>query len=958
MRIQGSMFALARDVFGRLGVLVCGMGLATAAAQQLQPELVSDGRCLKVNLPGLGVAETTWSAEIEQGGVGRMLESAQAAGPATPEPCGDGGQTLVLAYPGVDLLLRWGVARGGKSLWLCNGVRNRGSAPLRVVSLSPVSAVIKPAGSLEDWLLSGLHPKTPLILPAAQLSGVGRIHEYGMCYRNDGAGFVFGPVGEPVTWVDFDWSCNEDRTLRFQAVEAMDRVRLEPGETRWGQAVAWVVDKPQQALGIWADEVARSHHARNRFGALTGWNNWNYLEKKDVHAELRELTRAVMESDQRLRPGVIQMDYNITDPELKTTLQDPDLAEKVRRVAEAGARFGVAITSSVGGWGGISDHLQMLDVVQQVRRAGFLYVKMFNPERVAQAGETSTRFESYRRMLAEIRAAAGEEIYLMYCDYMPNRAAVGYVDSSRVGPDAERRNLQRVIPSVLRSFPLNHRWFVTDPDSYFIGTDIANISQVDGSWPLVRTWMSLVGMNCGMAITSDPWYWEDFKPFWRNVEVLTPPAAERTEVLDMGVCQEWARLVGHVRRPWGESVVALLWNGKSTEQSVTLDFSKAGMKKGRRYAVWSFWDDRYLGVAEDSWTSVKLGPNASQHVVFTELDEVDERPVLIGSNLHIYCGAAEVKQVESSRDRFAVCFNDVGARSGDVFLYSRWQPVFDGARGCEIGAITSAGENVWRVSLLRRMPGERQELRLRVLLPVTRQGWFWGLVAAAVGGLLFGAWRYVVGMRLQRARELDQERARIARDIHDDLGAGLTHLALLGELAQSHASRPDQLERHVDDLFRASQKLARSVDEIVWALNPSNDTVAKFVAYVGDFAQDYLEAAGIRCRLAYADGLPEFSLPPKVRHGMFLVVKECLHNIVSHAGATEVIVEAGCRQKRLTVTISDDGCGFDPEQPRLGRPGGGHGLGNIHQRMAELGGTLELRSASGKGTMIHMEVPL
>jgi signal transduction histidine kinase len=437
--------------------------------------------------------------------------------------------------------------------------------------------------------------------------------------------------------------------------------------------------------------------------------------------------------------------------------------------------------------------------------------------------------------------------------------------------------------------------------------------------------------------------------------VLTPPAREHTEVLDLGTDKEWPRLLGHVRREWGNSTVVLLWNPGTTERTVTLDFAKAGMDPAKRYAVWSFWDDRYLGVAQGSWTTPRLGPSASQHLVFTALDPAPQRPVLIGSNLHIYCGAAEIRQVTASRSSFLLELTDAGARDGDLYLYSHMQPVLSTATGCTVSGITSAGENVWRISIHDRRTGAPQRIQMDILLPITRQPWFWGLIATAVLSLLFGAWRYIIGLRLERERALEAERARIARDIHDDLGASLTHIALLGELAQNDIGHPERTRTHVDDIFRAARKLTRSVDEIVWALNPSNDTLARFAAYVGDFTQDFLQPADIRCRLIFPAEWPERTLLPKTRHDLFLVIKEVLHNIVSHSGAKNVRFEITPDGDALRITIRDDGRGFDPQSTVLGRPGGGHGLASMRRRMQDVGGTLNIRSTPGNGTTVTLE---
>jgi signal transduction histidine kinase len=936
---------------------VLGLG-GLSAGDAPGPRLAEDKRSLELSLPGLPPLHCQWSATIAQGEVRRTLAS-EGAGTTHPPEVRDAspaGLTWVQGFPedSAELWFRIRLTEGNS--WCARvGVRNTGIEPFELVDTTPLHALLR-IGDPGGWLLTGLHPRTPVLSHPPKTAEEARIHEHGSLYRPDGTGFVFGPVGEPVSYAEFTWSGSAADLLALTAVTPMDRVRVDPGETRWGQEVALIPGEPGTALGQWATMVARSHGARTRTGAVAGWSNWNYLAKKDITRELVEITESVGHSSDRLRPGVIQMDYNYSDAELRNALDSAWVPDCRERIGKAGARFGTHI--GVGGptWPGLAGLPDLTATLTRAVDTGFGYFKVFYPASRAAGDGRRTAFEVYRDDWAAIRRAAGESSYLLFCDYEPNRAAVGHVDASRVGPDAERGKISRGIPSLLRALPLHDRWFAIDGDSYFTGTDIANISRVEGSWPLVRTWLSMTGLSCGAAITSDPWYWDDFKPYWRNVEILTPPARERTEVMDLGTGKEWPRLLGHVRRPWGDAAVALLWNPDPTERTITLDFAKAGMDPAKRYAVWSFWDDRYLGVAQGSWTTPRLGPSASQHLVFTPLDSAPERPVLIGSNLHIYCGAAEIQHLASDRDSLEIQLTDAGARDGDLYIYSRLQPILAATAGCTVSGITSAGENVWRLSLHDRRAGNPQRIDLAIPLPATRQSWFWLLIATVALSLLFAGWRYLVGLRLERALALDQERARIARDIHDDLGASLTHIALLGELAQNDIDRPERARVHVDDIFRAARKLTRSVDEIVWALNPSNDNVPRFAAYVGDFAQEFLHSADIDCRLFIPDQLPDQPLPPKVRHELFLAIKEALHNILSHAAATSARLEISMHGDRLRVTIADDGRGFDPASPAPGRPGGGHGLANLRQRMQEAGGSFEVRSSPGAGTTIVLEV--
>lgn len=259
--------------------------------------------------------------------------------------------------------------------------------------------------------------------------------------------------------------------------------------------------------------------------------------------------------------------------------------------------------------------------------------------------------------------------------------------------------------------------------------------------------------------------------------------------------------------------------------------------------------------------------------------------------------------------------------------------------------------------------------KVRVLvLPFFWQTWWFrglcGLVVLLACGVMSGALVRVRSkrklMKVERERSLEHERARIARDMHDDLGASLTRIAILSELAKSDIQKPEQVRTHVDQIFQSARTLTRSLDEIVWAVNPANDTAEQFVSYMAQFAQDFLRTAGIRCRLDMPDNVPAAVLEPGVRHNLLLVVKELLNNTVKHADATEVWVRVKLSITMLTVEVEDNGCGFDAAvmaESVTSRQDGRDGLGNLRRRMAEIGGRCEFRSSQGNGTFITLTVP-
>ncbi|HEX3624032.1 MAG TPA: two-component regulator propeller domain-containing protein [Verrucomicrobiae bacterium] len=245
--------------------------------------------------------------------------------------------------------------------------------------------------------------------------------------------------------------------------------------------------------------------------------------------------------------------------------------------------------------------------------------------------------------------------------------------------------------------------------------------------------------------------------------------------------------------------------------------------------------------------------------------------------------------------------------------------------------------------------------------------WFRSAVLLAFTLSIIAIVRYVSFRRLRRQliileqqAALQRERTRIAKDIHDDLGADLTQIAFLGELAHQDRSEPDKAAERVEKISATARQAIKSLDEIVWAVNPRNDTLAHLMDYAGQFALDYLRLGGIRCRLDFPEQCPPRELSTDLRHHLFMVIKEALHNIVKHARASEVQLRIQFAGETLNIAIEDNGCGFDPALARNGTAGDAlaDGLRNMRQRMNDIGGEFDFQTGVGIGTTIHLRLPL
>jgi ligand-binding sensor domain-containing protein/signal transduction histidine kinase len=241
--------------------------------------------------------------------------------------------------------------------------------------------------------------------------------------------------------------------------------------------------------------------------------------------------------------------------------------------------------------------------------------------------------------------------------------------------------------------------------------------------------------------------------------------------------------------------------------------------------------------------------------------------------------------------------------------------------------------------------------------------WFLCVAGAAAVGLVAGAVYYVSTQRLQqqlaglRQQEaLEQERARIARDIHDQLGANLTQVSLLGELVESDRTHPEEVAAHARQISQTALETSRALDEIVWTVNPRNDTLDGLVNYICKYAQEYLAVAGLRYRLEIPPDLPNAPISPEVRHNVFLASKEAVTNVVRHAQASSAWLRLKLKPDRFTLEIQDDGRG--PAGASEARAQTRNGLRNMAKRMEDVGGRFEIGPAPERGTLVRLTAPL
>jgi signal transduction histidine kinase len=269
----------------------------------------------------------------------------------------------------------------------------------------------------------------------------------------------------------------------------------------------------------------------------------------------------------------------------------------------------------------------------------------------------------------------------------------------------------------------------------------------------------------------------------------------------------------------------------------------------------------------------------------------------------------------------------------------------------------AAGRYVFRVIPVDesgRQNGVGMQLPLVVVPPFHASGWFWATIVAVGTAALTGGVRYVTWKRMQRKlerserrRAIEAERMRIAQDIHDDMGASLTRISLISSHALRHTAPGSSIHGELRRMDLAAREVAIALDEIVWAVNPTHDTLDGLGNYISQYVTEIVAHSDRRCRLDIPTLLPARFISSGVRHHLLMALKEALNNSLKHSGAVEIRVQLVFADPKLTLVIADNGGGYDPRSTVSG-----NGIANMNRRLQAVGGTCGIQSAAGQGTTV------
>lgn len=326
-----------------------------------------------------------------------------------------------------------------------------------------------------------------------------------------------------------------------------------------------------------------------------------------------------------------------------------------------------------------------------------------------------------------------------------------------------------------------------------------------------------------------------------------------------------------------------------------------------------------------------------------------------------YLVVAKYEWVEGeANDKVALWVNPTTLGSGE-----------DPERKVVSGEGPDGDKSAGRLTLCRGPHVRIDELRLgqswaEVTPPSSASRPWWPLVATIAGLAVAGFWiAHLLGKVRERSaalmaqthqremaeqqRLMERERARIAHDLHDELGADITEIGMLATRARSESDGAC-----LEQVGEKARHMVGKLEEIVWAMNPEHDSLGALVDYFSFFGDRFLGLANIRLVVEPSEGAADLRVEARRRHQLFLVFREALANVVRHAGASEVRLRVGVDERELRVEVEDDGCGLaiaDPTAP------GHEGIANMRRRIAKLGGQFEIAGEAGRGTRVRFSVP-
>lgn len=574
----------------------------------------------------------------------------------------------------------------------------------------------------------------------------------------DRGGMALGAVGPGVSYVQFNCRVDSGKIL-LEILSRMDEILVEPGESRQSEEVLVLAQPYQEALTNLFSWMAETHGARVKRQPVFGWCSW-YDRLFDIDADHIEKIIETVKAQCNEQPfEVIQIDdgWQKSYGDWQANDKFPQgMALPASKIRDAGAIPGIWMapilceTEKHDNWfqhqsGNLLDPTHpeaekfIAASIQKMMDSGFRYYKFdynsitdyrpYNPK--------MTSFQIMRHLFSLYRQAIGEESFMLACG-AEQRPVVGLADASRIGWDTLARwksypiaddglptlptdIFDGIFTTALTSM-MNDILFACDPDvSYMLPRATSHIWQGPKEtfipekhglkWPGLQTFHSYAGLLGGMALVSEPLYQSKYKSqnAMRMLEIWNPPAPDKGWSMN-GDIDPWGQQFGYVaKRPWGNFAAVVLWNMQ--DESADLDLDDYAVKVlGEKYHIWSFWDEQYLGIGDASFVAKNVQPRGCALVRLTPIAD-ESSPLIVGSNLHIGMGSAELKSVESAAGDLKLELTNAGARNGKLFIFSLKPVEVQEVSGCQ-AAVVPYEKNIFALVLTDRSRTEKNSIHL------------------------------------------------------------------------------------------------------------------------------------------------------------------------------------------------------------------------------------------------------
>jgi signal transduction histidine kinase len=244
---------------------------------------------------------------------------------------------------------------------------------------------------------------------------------------------------------------------------------------------------------------------------------------------------------------------------------------------------------------------------------------------------------------------------------------------------------------------------------------------------------------------------------------------------------------------------------------------------------------------------------------------------------------------------------------------------------------------------------ETLQLNLEVLPAFYETWWFRVLVLLSVAGILYSLYRF----RINQILRSQQVQNRISADLHDELGASLSSISIMGNMAQRNIGKEDGSMQFLTRIVDEVQIISSSLDDIVWNISPKHDTLSSLMARMIRYASELFDAKQIKYQFTFPENVEGVKLSMEQRRNFYLIFKESANNLAKYSQCSLVSIHISVSKKKLALTINDNGVGFD-----MTRYSDRNGISNLKERGKKLNGKLEIHSTPGNGTTINLEFPI